>query len=104
MWNGVASNQNILKRLDTANKVAGAFNSLAGIELLTGHELEAAVQNGTVGMSPQRRGRNISVPDDEFKAFCAAVFTYSAIQQINSVERSNRSELMSLVGDVLNAK
>ena len=57
-WEGVVSNHNTLKRFDSSDKVATAFNRLAGIELITGHELESAIKTNNVAMSPKRRGRS----------------------------------------------
>ena len=104
LWDSVVRNQNTLKVFSTSSKVASAFNKMCGIDLLSGNELDAAVKSGNVGSSPPRRGRTSSVPDEHFHAFCDAVFSFSAIQQINSTVRSNRSELTALVGEILNAK
>ena len=56
-----------------AEKVASAFNAFCGIELFSGNELEAAVENETVGKSPPRRRRASTVPDDEFDAICELI-------------------------------
>ena len=77
---------------------------MSGADFLSGSELQAAVKNGNIGKSPPRRGRVSAVPDEEFEAFCDAVFSFSAIQQINSTFRKKKMELQSLVDEILNAK
>ncbi|CAB9528950.1 hypothetical protein SEMRO_2361_G324820.1 [Seminavis robusta] len=63
-----------------------------------------AVAKGDVNKSPPRLGRQGEVPIEEFKNFCSAVFTACAIEQANCKERSNREQLKSVVGEILNTK
>jgi hypothetical protein len=100
----VVDGRNILRVFDTPEKIATSLNQLAGLECLTGTELATAVARGNVGQSPPRRGRNSSVPEDIFSHLAYAVFSFSTIQQINNGERATRSQLSSLVGEIVNAK
>lgn len=104
LWQSVHDEENTLKVFSKPEKVAAAFNSMCGIELISGNELATAVERGNAGKSPPRRGRHGTVPEDEFQAFCDALFTLSAIEQINGLQRLTRSELLSLVGSVLSAR
>ena len=104
LYASVVRQENTLTNFSTADKVATAFNIMSGAEFLSGNELQAAVKNGNVGKSPPRRGRVSLVPEDEFDAFCDAVFSFAALQQINSTIRTKKMELQTLVGEILNDK
>jgi hypothetical protein len=104
LYSSVVKQENTLINFSTAEKVAAAFNVMSGAEFLSGNELQAAVRTGNVGKSPPRRGRASSVSEDDFHAFCSAVFTFAAIKQINCTSRTKKMELMSLVGEILNSK
>jgi hypothetical protein len=104
LYAAVVKQENTLINFSTAEKVAAAFNVMSGAEFLSGNEIQAAVRTGNVGKSPPRRGRASTVPEDEFEAFCQAVFSFAAIEQINCTSRTKKMELMSLVGEILNAK
>jgi hypothetical protein len=104
LWQTVSDGNNTLKVFDTPEKCADLINRMSGISCLSGYDLKGAVERGEAGKSPPRRGRSSSIPDDVFGYLCFAVFSLSTIQQINNSERFNRSQLESLVGDVVNDK
>lgn len=101
---GVVDGFNTLKVFDSPHKIATMFNNACRIDLFSGHEIAAAVERGDAGKSPPRRGRPSNIPMAKFKAFSNALFTFSAIEQINCADRTPRSHLVSLIGGVLNAK
>jgi hypothetical protein len=104
LWQSVVNGNNTLKAFDTAEKCADLVNQMSGISCLSGYDLKSAVERGEAGKSPPRRGRSSSIPDKDYHNLCFAVFSLFTIRQINNGERFNRSQLESLVGEVVNAK
>lgn len=97
-------NENNLAIFKSAEATANTLNNLVGIDCLSGRELQAAVAKGNINKSPPRLGRQGEVPLEVFKAFCSLVFTACAIEQANCKDRSNREQLKSAIGEILNAK
>ncbi|CAB9531097.1 unknown protein [Seminavis robusta] len=104
IYNSVRANENTLSIFKSAEAVATTFNKLVGIDCLSGREIQTAVAKGSINESPPRLGRQGEIPIEEFKDFCSAVFTACAIEQSNCQERSNREQLKSIVGEILNDK
>ena len=94
---------NILEGFATADNCAFKINTMFGFDVLASRELSKGVKNGLADRSPPRRGRQNEIPDDDFKNLCCLVFTASSIQQANCyVDRFERTDLMSAVGQVVN--
>ena len=104
LYSSVIRQENTLSNFATADNVATVFNLMSGADFLSGYEIQSGVDKGNAGKSPPQQGRVSTVPSAEFDAFCDAVFSFAAIQQINSTTRSRKMELQSLVGEILNTK
>ena len=104
MYKGVVDGANTLKVFSSPVKIANLFNNACQIDILSGNEIATAVEWGQASQSPPRKGCQSNIPPDIFKAFTTALLTFSAIEQINCLDRTPWSELVSIVGSVLNKK
>ena len=105
LWKSVEKGTNKLKKFETAELCAELINEMYGIEGLSGRELQKAVKEGRVGVSPPPRGRPSKISDEDFKAFAQLFFTLSAIEQSNAEpQRLTRPKLISLAGIIVNEK
>jgi hypothetical protein len=105
LWKSVKTGTNTIKKFDTAEQCADSINTMYGIEGLSGRELQTAVKEGRVGVSPPPRGRPSKILTEDFKLFAQLFFTLSAIEQSNAdPQRLTRPKLVSLAGTIVNEK
>lgn len=107
LYNQVKEKENPILKFKDPNAVADLFNDgfVNGLPLLSGREVVEGVSRGLAGKSPPRKGRPTLVSSDDTNDLAALVFSASAIEQANcSANRLSRTELASLVGDIVNDK
>ena len=92
------------KSLGTNDDVAQFINNAFGILGVTGRNLAEDYKKGRAGMPPPRLGRPPFIPEDEFELLCELFFTLSAIEQANGDKRLTRTELTSLLAEIINHK
>ena len=92
------------KYLGTNDDVAQFINNAFGILGVTGRNLAEDYKKGRAGMPPPRLGRPPFIPEDEFELLCELFFTLSAIEQANGDKRLTRTELTSLLAEIINHK
>ena len=90
--------------LGTNDDVAQFINNAFGILGVTGRNLAEDYKKGRAGMPPPRLGRPPFIPEDEFELLCELFFTLSAIEQANGDKRLTRTELTSLLAEIINHK
>ena len=83
--------------------IACAINTMMGCDLLSGNEIKQCVKENRVGESPKRKGPKTRIPRDEEEAIFTAVYTYSALQQINCDPNTlNRPQLRQQIMAIVN--
>ena len=83
--------------------IACAINKMMGCDLLSGNEIKQCVKENRVGESPKRKGPKTRIPRDEEEAIFTAVYTYSALQQINCDPNTlNRPQLRQQIMAIVN--
>mmetsp|Transcript_6643 Transcript_6643/g.12145 ORF Transcript_6643/g.12145 Transcript_6643/m.12145 type:complete len:241 (-) Transcript_6643:394-1116(-) len=75
---------------------------MLGVDLVSGRQLQNGVKDDRVGKSPPRRGPEAGISKEEFEALANLVFTAESIEQANCAERTDRQQMMSIVGDIIN--
>ena len=93
------------KSFQSADSIAEFFNNSIGADMISGREIEEGVKNGLAGMYPPKRGRPTIISDEDTKNIAALVYSSSVIEQANcEASRLSRSELQSMVGEIVNKK
>ena len=88
-----------------AVKVACAVNTMYGIDLLSGGEIQKCVKEDRVGQSPPRRGAKTRIPADEEAAIFSLVYTAGCLQQINCDPNTlDRPRMRQAIMEIVNAK
>jgi hypothetical protein len=75
---------------------------MLGVDLVSGRQLQNGVKDDRVGKSPPRRGPEAAISKEEFEALANLVFTAESIEQANCAERTDRQQMRSIVGDIIN--
>ena len=95
----------LIKGFKCADTVADFFNQGFGAEMLSGREIKEGVKNGLAGKYPPKRGRASIICEEDTKNIAALVYSSSVIEQANcQANRLSRSELQSVVGNIVNKK
>ena len=88
-----------------AVKIACAVNTMYGIDLLSGCEIQKCVKEDRVGQSPPRRGAKTRIPADEEAAIFSLVYTAGCLQQINCDPNTlDRPRMRQAIMEIVNAK
>ena len=94
-----------LKHLQRADDIAASVNTLLKTEVISGRQIKDAVKNGRVGKGVQKVGRNPKVTEEDAKDLASLVLSSSTIDQANcSTRRLQRTEYISIVGEIVNGK
>ena len=88
-----------------AVNIACAVNTMYGIDLLSGGEIQKCVKDDRVGQSPPRRGAKTRIPADEEAAIFSLVYTAGCLQQINCDPNTlDRPRMRQKIMEIVNAK
>jgi hypothetical protein len=105
LYASVSNGENTLQRFSSAEKCAAEVNRMFGYEILSGYQLQQAVKNDRVGLSPPKRGSPSRLPDDEMHLLANLVFTCETIEQVNCVaERMERGQTISILAKIVNER
>ena len=105
LFETVKSNRNQLEKCKTATRCATLTNQLLGFsDLVSGDQLIAAVKEDRVGKSPPRVGNSGVISHQDVHDMADLIYTMSTIEQNNASKRLNRTEIVTLLGSMVNQK
>jgi hypothetical protein len=103
LYTSVSNCENTLQQCSLAEKCAAEVNRMFGYKILSGYQLQQAVKNDWVGLSPPKRGSPSRLPDDEMQLLANLVFTCETIEQVNCVaECMERGQTISILAKIVN--
>jgi hypothetical protein len=101
LLDSVQKNKNPLTNFSSADKVTFKVNEMLGVDLVSGRQLQNGMKDDRVGKLPPQRGPEAAISKEEFEALANLVFTAELIEQANCAERTDRQQMMSIVGDII---